>query len=64
MQDLCWAPAPRAKTCSGVNGQWVRRSTLWGGDRAARPPLRLDKDGIEHLKRFEDNRDAELEAMD
>ena len=34
-------------------------------DRAARPPpLRLDKDGIEHLKRFEDNRDAELEAMD
>ena len=42
----------------------MRRSTFWGGDRAARRPLRLDKDGIEHLKRFEDNRDAELEAMD
>ena len=42
----------------------MRRSTLWGGDWAARRPLRLDKDGIEHLKRFEDNRDAGVEAMD
>ena len=42
----------------------MRRSTLWGGDWAARRPLRLDKDGIEHLKRLEDNSDVKLEDMD
>ena len=59
----CGAEGARAcaHRCVRLNARL--RAAILPRDRAARPPLRLDKDGIEHLKRFEDNRDAELEAM-